>query len=156
MRVWARWNHLFDMHLNCLEKTLNLRKTEGRRKRGWDGWMASPTQWAWVWANSGREAWSAAVQGVANSQTQLSNWTPAVNCLVLVACAFSPWVPWGPTIGLAVIWRLDGCTILCLLRQLATFFIHNPYKVSRILEILAIVVVLYNLSSFIQMNSLSL
>ena len=22
--------------------------------RGWDGWMASPTQWAWVWANSGR------------------------------------------------------------------------------------------------------
>ena len=22
--------------------------------RGWDGWMASPTQWMWVWANSGR------------------------------------------------------------------------------------------------------
>ena len=22
--------------------------------RGWDGWMASPTQWAWVWASSGR------------------------------------------------------------------------------------------------------
>ena len=22
--------------------------------RGWDGWMASPTQWIWVWANSGR------------------------------------------------------------------------------------------------------
>ena len=22
--------------------------------RGWDGWMASPTQWTWVWANSGR------------------------------------------------------------------------------------------------------
>ena len=21
--------------------------------RGWDGWMASPTQWTWVWANSG-------------------------------------------------------------------------------------------------------
>ena len=20
--------------------------------RGWDGWMASPTQWAWVWASS--------------------------------------------------------------------------------------------------------
>ena len=20
----------------------------------WDGWMASPTQWTWVWANSGR------------------------------------------------------------------------------------------------------
>ena len=22
--------------------------------REWDGWMASPTQWTWVWANSGR------------------------------------------------------------------------------------------------------
>ena len=22
--------------------------------RGWDGWMASPTRWTWVWANSGR------------------------------------------------------------------------------------------------------
>ena len=21
--------------------------------RGWDGWMASPTQWTWVWASSG-------------------------------------------------------------------------------------------------------
>ena len=22
--------------------------------RGWDGWMASPTQWTWIWVNSGR------------------------------------------------------------------------------------------------------
>ena len=22
--------------------------------RGWDGWMASSTQWTWVWGNSGR------------------------------------------------------------------------------------------------------
>ena len=22
--------------------------------RGWDGWMASPTQWTWVWVNSRR------------------------------------------------------------------------------------------------------
>ena len=21
--------------------------------RGWDGWMASPTQWTWVWVNTG-------------------------------------------------------------------------------------------------------
>ena len=25
-----------------------------RGDRGWDGWMASSTQWTWVWANSGR------------------------------------------------------------------------------------------------------
>ena len=33
---------------DSLEKTLMLGKIEGRRKgddRGWDGWMASPTQW---------------------------------------------------------------------------------------------------------------
>ena len=24
--------------------------------RGWDGWVASPTQWIWVWANSGRQS----------------------------------------------------------------------------------------------------
>ena len=24
----------------------------GQEDRGWDGWMASPTQWTWVWVNS--------------------------------------------------------------------------------------------------------
>ena len=38
-------------------KTLMLGKIEGsmrREQRRWDGWMASPTQWTWVYANSGR------------------------------------------------------------------------------------------------------
>ena len=26
--------------------------------RGWDGWMASPTQWRWVWVNSGSWWWT--------------------------------------------------------------------------------------------------
>ena len=26
--------------------------------RGWDGWMASPTRWAWVWVNSGSWWWT--------------------------------------------------------------------------------------------------
>ena len=40
---------------DLLEKTLMLGKTEGRRRdnRGRDGWMASPTRWTGVWANSG-------------------------------------------------------------------------------------------------------
>ena len=30
-------------------------KAEGEEgDRGWDGWMASPIQWTWTWANSGR------------------------------------------------------------------------------------------------------
>ena len=42
---------------DSLEKTPMLGKIEGRGEgdnRGWDGWMASPTQWTWIWANSGR------------------------------------------------------------------------------------------------------
>ena len=46
---------------DSFEKTLMLGKIEGRRKgdhRGWDGWMASPTQWTWVWVNSGIWWWT--------------------------------------------------------------------------------------------------
>ena len=47
---------------DCLEKTLMLGKIEGRGgegdDRGWDGWMASLTQWTWVWVNSGSCWWT--------------------------------------------------------------------------------------------------
>ena len=46
---------------DSLEKTLLLGKAEGGRRkvnRGWDGWMASPTQWTWVWVNSGSWWWT--------------------------------------------------------------------------------------------------
>ena len=45
-----------------MEKTLMLWKIEGggeRDDRGWDGWMASLTQWTWVWVNSGSCWWTA-------------------------------------------------------------------------------------------------
>ena len=33
---------------------------EGREgdNRGWDGWMASPTRWTWIWVNSGSWWWT--------------------------------------------------------------------------------------------------
>ena len=46
---------------------------------GWDGWMASLTQWTWVWASSGR--WwrtgkpSVLQSTVTRSQTRLNDWT---------------------------------------------------------------------------------
>ena len=43
--------------VHTLEKTVMLGKIEGsgnRDNRGWFGWMASLTQWTWVWASSGR------------------------------------------------------------------------------------------------------
>ena len=46
--------------VNSSEKTLMLGKIEGSRSdnRGWDGWMASPTRWAWVWVNYGSLWWT--------------------------------------------------------------------------------------------------
>ena len=43
------------------EKILMLGKIEGRRRRGhrgWDGWMASLTQWTWVWVDSRSWWWT--------------------------------------------------------------------------------------------------
>ena len=51
---------------SSLEKTLMLGKIEGRRRRddrGWDIWMASLTQWTWVWANFKRQ-WKTGKLGV--------------------------------------------------------------------------------------------
>ena len=34
-------------------------KTGGKGDdRGWDGWMASPTRWTWIWASSGSWWWT--------------------------------------------------------------------------------------------------
>ena len=33
-------------------------KAGERNDRGWDGWMASPTQWKWVWVSSGSWWWT--------------------------------------------------------------------------------------------------
>ena len=54
------FSHLMQ-RVNSLEKTLILGKIEGRREgdnRGWDGCMASPTQWTWVWGNSRSWQWT--------------------------------------------------------------------------------------------------
>ena len=47
--------------------------------RGWDGWMASLTQWTWVWINSGSWWWTGR-PGVLQSMgsdttTEWLNWT---------------------------------------------------------------------------------
>ena len=66
------------------EKTLMLGKIEGRRKgddRGWDGWMASPTQWTWVWVDSGSWWWTGrpGVLWLMGSQRVRHDWVTELN-----------------------------------------------------------------------------
>ena len=69
---------------DSLEKTLMLGKFEGGRRRGWqgwDGWMASPTQWTWIWAYS-RSWWWRGKPGLLQSvglQTVGRDWTTEMN-----------------------------------------------------------------------------
>ena len=56
------FGHLMQK-IDSLEKTLMLeleRLSVGGEgdDRGWDGWMASPTQWTWVWVDSGTWWWT--------------------------------------------------------------------------------------------------
>ena len=46
--------------------------------KGWDGWMASLTQWTWIWANwerVDRGVWHDAIRSIARTWTRLSDWT---------------------------------------------------------------------------------
>ena len=58
-------------------------KSGGEGKdRGWDGWMASPSQWTWVWASS-RSWWWTGKPGVLQSmgsQRFGHDWVTELNC----------------------------------------------------------------------------
>ena len=59
-----RVRHDWATELNwCWER---LKAGEEGDDRGWDGWMASPTQWTWVWVNS-RTWWWTGRPGVLQS-----------------------------------------------------------------------------------------
>ena len=65
---------------DSMEKTLILGKIEGGKRRddrGWDGWMASPTQRTWVWVNSGSWRWTVrpGVLWFMGSQRVRHDWT---------------------------------------------------------------------------------
>ena len=70
-KEWTHWKRPW-----CWER---LKSGGEGDDRGWDGWMASPTQWTWVWVNSGSWGWTGkpgVLQSMGSqSWTQLSNWT---------------------------------------------------------------------------------
>ena len=78
------FGHLMQ-RTDSFEKNLTLGKIEAGGEgddRGWDGWMASPTRWTWVWINSGSWWWtgrpgllqSMELQRVGNDWATELNW----------------------------------------------------------------------------------
>ena len=60
--------------------------------RGWDGWMASPTRWTWVWARSGRW-WRTGKPGVLQSmgsQRVRHSWATELNWLMFLETCLIP------------------------------------------------------------------
>ena len=75
---------------DSFEKTLMLGKLRAGGEgdsRGWDGWMASPTQWTWVWVNSGswwRTGRPGMLRFMRSQRVGLRDWTE-LNCEFYVA-----------------------------------------------------------------------
>ena len=69
--------------------------------RGWDGWMASLTQWTWVWVNSGSRWWagrpcvlqSMGLQRIGHGWATEPNWI--FHCIyIYVPCLLYPFLHW--------------------------------------------------------------
>ena len=60
----------------CWER---LKAREEGDDRGWDGWMASPTQWTWVWVNSRSWWWTGSLACCMESQWVGHDWETELN-----------------------------------------------------------------------------
>ena len=75
--------------------------------RGWDGWMASPTQWTWVWVDSGSWWWTGrpgmlwfmGSQRVRHDWATELNWTESYDNTAyqvieaIISCSSNKWFP---------------------------------------------------------------
>ena len=109
--------------------------------RGWDGWMASPTRWTWVWVDSGNWWWtgrpgvlqSMGSQRVGHDWVTELNWTDTdinANLPVRPTCSFPHLVstcPFSASLFLFLPWKKVHLTwffFQCQLRgHLLLFFL---------------------------------
>ena len=100
------------------EKTLMLGKTDGRRgreNRGWDGWMASPTQWTRVSVNS-------------------RSWRQTETPVVLQSTGLQSWLWLSDWTELKVVIILQVFSSFSLLSKFSVLLLHNLDKVICILS----------------------
>ena len=93
---WMDWSQTWNSNTLatwCKEQTHWIRlwcwerlKAAGEvDSRGWDGWMASSTQWTWVWASSGSSCWTGkpgVLQSMGSQESDKNEWLKCteLNC----------------------------------------------------------------------------
>ena len=73
---WYLWAWKLSLTITLMQHNATLPKAKEEGGREWDGWMASLTQWKWVWVNSGSWWWTGrpGVLQVMGSQRVGHNW----------------------------------------------------------------------------------
>jgi len=116
------------------EKSLMLGKTEGRRRRGhqrWDGWVASLTQWKWVWVNSANWWWTGrpGVLQSMESQRVGHSWVNGLNWVIILVSTRES------ARGNITLSRVCVCVCVCMssILLLYIYSIYNQYIYSILL-----------------------
>ena len=149
------WHYFYHsvFHLYMAWLIERLRAGGEGEDRGWEGWMASPTQWTWVWANS-RRWWRTRKPGVlqpVESRRVGHDWATEQQQQSSRSLFHSS----ASVILLSILSRVFLISVIVLLITICLFFISSRslLNVSCIFSILFLIS--WNFFSIITLNSFS-
>ena len=128
------WRLIYLKRPLCCEKL----KVGGERDdRGWDGWMATPTQWTWVLVNSRSWCWTGksgilqpmGLQRVGHNLVIEVNW---IECIIGEISASSLWITKDLLFSTSIMTSELFSTNLIINHH------HSPYSMTWIITLLAL------------------